>query len=258
MKKAAHNPRQASILALLEERGEVPVAELVAALGVSEATIRRDLAALEEARRLTRTFGGARLREPSSLVARTFQEKRERMRGVKERLARKAAALVEPGMAVALDSGTTIWRVAAALKDKAPLTALTSALAPVEELGLVDGVTLCLTGGVFRRENLDFIGPRAIAACRVFRADIAFLGADAFAPGVGQLTADESSASLCGALAACAERVVVVADHTKFEGRAPFVGVRADEVDVLITDSGLPQDVRDALAEGPSELVIVE
>ena len=75
------------------------------------------MAALESAGQVVRTFGGARLAAESSLLERTFGQKRELLRREKETIAREAARLVSPGMTVALDSGTTVWRVAAALND---------------------------------------------------------------------------------------------------------------------------------------------
>ncbi len=250
--------RRARLLDLLRERGQMDVAELVAALNVSEATVRRDLAALEEEGLLTRTFGGARLHEEASLVVRTFEQKREHMGGQKERIARRAAALVHPGMTVALDSGTTVWCIATALKQRGPLTIVTSALAAVEELGSVENIEVHLTGGRFRLDNLDFIGPRAIEALQGFHTDIAFLSADGFTPGDGLFSSEEWSAAISKALAACADRVVLAIDHSKFGTRGPFRSLATDGLDVLITDSGLNGPARAAAANDPYKLIIAD
>lgn len=225
---------------------------------MSEATVRRDLAALEGEGVLVRTFGGARLLEPASLVARTFGQKRQRLRQEKERIAQEAARLVQPGMIVALDSGTTVWRVAAALKDKAPLTLLTTALAAVEELGPVPGMRIFCTGGQFRPENLDFVGPTAVAAFAGLHADIAFVGADSLIVGRGLYSADQSSAAILSAIGACAGRRVAVLDHTKINAQGMFLGLPSDRLDCVVTDSGLDEQTRQALQTGPYELVVVE
>jgi DeoR/GlpR family transcriptional regulator of sugar metabolism len=248
--------RHERLLALLEEQGELELPVLVRALSVSEATLRRDLVRLEETGRLVRTFGGARTMAPASLVARTFGEKRRRMRPEKERMARAAAQLVKPGMIVALDSGTTIWRIASALKSRGPLTLLTSALAPLEELGSVPGMTLKLVGGRFRLENLDFVGVATVAGYRDLHADIAFIGADSFIPGRGAFSLDEGSASVAGAVARCADQRVVVVDHGKFEARGLCMVLPTDQIDVLVTDDGLGEETRGRLQQEPCRLIV--
>jgi DeoR/GlpR family transcriptional regulator of sugar metabolism len=243
---------------MLHERGELAVADLCAGLGVSEATVRRDLATLESAGVLARTFGGARLLAESSLVERTFGRKRQQMRREKERIALAAAEIVQPGQTVALDSGTTVWRVAAALKGKAPLTVLTTALAAVEELGPVPGMRVFCTGGRFRPENLDFVGPSAVAAFAGLRADVAFVGADSLLPGKGLYSADQESAALLAAIGACAARVVAVVDHTKIGAAGMFLGLPQERIDCVVTDAGLSEETRAALQDQPFRLVVAE
>ena len=248
--------RQERLLVLLDEQGEFDVPALVRALGASEATLRRDLGVLEEQGLLVRTFGGARSIRSASLVSRTFTEKRRRMRKEKEGIAAAAAALVESGMVVALDSGTTAWRLAVALREKAPLTIITTALAAVEELGPVAGVKVELAGGTFRPANLDFVGPTAIARLATMRADIAFVGVDSLVPGRGGFSADADSAAIAGALAHCADRRVVVMDHSKFEAQGCHLVVAAKEIDYLITDAGIGARTRAALAGEPYKLLV--
>ena len=250
--------RQHRLLALLREQGEVDVASLAGALQASEATIRRDFAALESAGLLTRTFGGARIREVSSLVEKTFDEKMGEMRKEKERIARCAAELVEPGMTVALDSGTTVWRVAAALEDKAPLSVVTSALAAIEELGGVDGVRITRAGGQFRLSNLDFVGNSAVSAFAGFHADIAFLGVDTLIPARGVFADTHESAAITAAIADCSDRRIVVMEHTKIKSEGCFLGLACDRIDRVITDAGLDGETRALLESQPYELTIAE
>jgi DeoR/GlpR family transcriptional regulator of sugar metabolism len=243
--------RKDQLIDLLQERGEVAVEHLVSLLEVSEATVRRDLAELQDSGLVVRTFGGARLAAEPSLIASTFNARREARRAEKERIARAAAELVQAGMSVAFDSGTTVWRVAAALKAKSPLTVLTSALAAIEELGPVPGNTVHCSGGRFRLANLDFTGTRAIAAFGGFTAQVAFVGTDRYRPGQGFFANDEESAALCAAIAGCAERVVVVMDHSKLDATAPHLALRCDEVDTLVVDSGLSPAQRSRLSAEP-------
>jgi DeoR/GlpR family transcriptional regulator of sugar metabolism len=250
--------RQGRLLAMLRERGELAVAALCEGLAVSEATVRRDLAALESAGEVVRTFGGARAAGRGSLLERTFGQKRNLLRREKEAIAREAARLVSPGMTVALDSGTTTWRVAAALKDKAPLTVLTTALAAVEELGTVAGMRIFCTGGQFRPENLDFVGPSALAAFAQLRADIAFIGADSLTIGKGLYSVDQESAAVLSAIGGCAARRVAVVDHTKIGARGLFLGLPQEWIDCVITDAGLDLQTQAAMAAQCAEMIVAE
>jgi len=250
--------RQERLLALLDERGELDVPSLVRELNASEATLRRDLAALEEAGQLVRTFGGARSLGASSLVGRTFGEKRRRMRKEKEAIGRSAACMVEPGMVVALDSGTTVWRIAACLRDIPDLKIITTAMAAVEELGPSGKHSVLLAGGTFRLKNLDFAGPSTIAQLGTVRADIAFVGADSFVPGRGAFSVDETSAALAAALARCADHRVLVMDHSKFGASGSHLILAPAEIDCLITDSGLAAPLRSRIEEDPYKVILAD
>lgn len=250
--------RLQEMLALLGQRAEMDVPTLAERLSVSEATIRRDLATLEKSGKLIRTFGGARLREESSLVARTFGEKRLYSRGEKEQIARAAAVLVEPGMVVALDTGTTVWRVAAALRGKGPLTILTSSLPVIEELGAVDANKIICAGGEFRAENLDFVGTATTTAFDRLRADIVFLGADSLIPGQGLFSMEQESANTIVILGRIADRRIVVADHSKFTKKGVYLALKQDDIGCVITDAGIDAETREQLSSAPYELIIAE
>ncbi len=124
------------------------------------------------------------------------------------------------------------------------LTVLTTALAAVEELGSVPGVRLFCTGGQFRSENPDFVGPTAVAAFAGLHADIAFVGADSLIVGRGLYSADQGSAAILSAIGACASRRVAVLDHTKINAQGMFLGLPRERIDCVITDAGLSPEVR--------------
>ncbi|MBN1943752.1 MAG: DeoR/GlpR transcriptional regulator [Phycisphaerae bacterium] len=250
--------RRRSLISLLEEHGDIRVHALAGKLGVSGTTIRRDLHALAKDKALVRIHGGARLLEPQSLVARTFDEKLNRMRQEKAKIGRVAAGMVKSGMVVALDNGTTAWQIAAALKDKAPLTILTSALAAIEELGGIEGISIFLSGGKFRPENLDFVGMGTAETFKKFHADISFTSADAFLMGRGTFGVDEISASMSAAVAMCADRKVVTIDHSKFTGKGCYPVLPVSEIDCLVTDAGLDENLSRQLSHAPFELILAQ
>ena len=251
------NLRQSKILELLEEESEVSVDHLVTTLQASEATIRRDLTILEKNGMIIRSYGGARLAPSSSLVARTFAAKRQMMRMEKERIAERAAKLVEPGMTLIIDSGTTAWRFAANLKEKAPLTIFTCALPVIEELGEVQGITIHGIGGRFRLENLDFIGNNAVCAFQKLHSDIAFIGADSFIPEQGVFSVDPESAAVGEAMAQASDKIVILSDSSKFKLRGYHKLVNENEISVVITDDNLDSKTKKQMQKTNLELIVI-
>src|SRR5689334_17782074 len=149
--------RTDDILHLLRERTSATLAELSARLGVSEMTIRRDLKLLVEAGEVIRVPGGARLANAPAFE-KSFAERLHRMGDAKNRIGKAAAALVKPGEAVVLDSGTTTLCIARHLRQHRNIVALTPSLAVVDELGRCEGIRLELTGGVYRSSSHDLVG----------------------------------------------------------------------------------------------------
>jgi len=250
--------RHQQIISLLEESRELDIATLREQLSASEATIRRDLLFLEENGMVIRTIGGARLKEVPSLVVRTFEEREQKNQKEKELIAAAASKLVSPGMVVAIDSGTTAWRVAASLKQKGPLTVITTALAVIEELGPVDDISLFCIGGQFRKENLDFIGGNVIQELNKIHVDLAFLGADSLIiPGKGLFANDYFTSLISKAISLCCDKLTVVMDHTKINAQGAFLAVPTSDIDLVIIDSGLNDTSRNILESEPFELMLV-
>ena len=252
------NSRQETIVRLLQEKDEIDVGRFVKELAVSEATIRRDLSILEEIGVLTRTFGGARLQPSGSLITRIFDKRLQEMKNEKERIALEAVKFAEPDMVVALDSGTTVWRVAVHLEEKAPLTVLTNSLTVVEELGETEGITIHCAGGTFRREQLEFVGPSVAPLIRGFHADIAFLSVDSFIPGRGGFARDEQSAEAVKALVSCADKSILVMDNSKFCTDGHFKAFECGDIDTLVTDNGIEARTGKELSKEPFDLRVVE
>jgi len=250
--------RQTKILSYLQDVPEVSVLELVQLTGASEATIRRDLLEMEKSTLLVRTFGGARSAVQQSLVLRTFEQRSMLQHSQKLAIAGCAAKMVKPGMTIVIDSGTTCWRFASQLKlrETAPLRIITSALAVIETLGGIKDIEIHLVGGRFRIGNLDFCGPLSIASFANFHADIAFLSCDSLIPKIGAFTKDIDSAAISHAMSSCAEKRILLCDHTKLDQHDCHRILSPREIDYVITDmpndsfTGVPYQV--LLADSPA------
>jgi DeoR/GlpR family transcriptional regulator of sugar metabolism len=232
--------RQTRIAHLVTARGRVRTAELVKELGVTDPTVRKDLAALQERGILKRTHGGAIALRPLSdreLAARASSSVEP-----KDRIGKAALQLFESGQSVFLDSGTTVDRIAVALATAliagaAPggLTVVTTSLAVATSLAGAPGVEHLLLGGRVVLARGSVVGPVTLSTLEPLTFDMAILGASGFAaPGV--TAADIDEAQIKSAVLDRSRRAVVAADHTKV-GAVDFARVRPlDEIDVVVTD----------------------
>jgi DeoR/GlpR family transcriptional regulator of sugar metabolism len=251
--------RQALILERVREDGAVRVADLVRELGVSDMTVRRDLELLDDRGLVEKVHGGATAVEESAQFEPTFAAKSSLQQAEKDAIARAAAALVEPGMAIAVSAGTTTYALARQLVDIPQLTVVTNSIAVADMLqysGRVDQ-TAILTGGV-RTRSEALVGPFAVAALRTVHVDLVFVGVHGMDPHSGFTCPNLLEAETDRALIEAGRRLVVVADHTKWGVIGISSIARLDQADVLITDVGLNPEARERLEQETRRLVVVE
>lgn len=235
--------RQERILEEVRAKGAVRVSDLVEQLGVSDMTIRRDIAFLARKGLLARVHGGATTLSGRSADEPGFAAKSSLQTTEKAAIAAGAAALVQPGDSVALSAGTTTHAVSHELLSVPDLTVVTNSIPVGEVLHSTprEDRTVILTGGV-RTPSDALVGPVAVAALRVLHVDWLFLGVHGFEERAGFTTPNLVEGETNRALIASARQVVVVADHTKWAVVGLSSIARLDEVDVLVTDDGLDHD----------------
>ncbi|MGW1376307.1 DeoR/GlpR family DNA-binding transcription regulator [Streptomyces sp. NPDC002446] len=198
--------------------GDISVHDLAAEFDVSLSTVRRDLATLAALGRITRTYGGA---VDHRAVERSRHDKERDRRTEKDAIARAAAALVRSGDVVLLDAGTTVARLAHALRDRTDVTVVTNGLSSLVELADA-AVEVVVLGGRLRRPNESLLGTRTEQALRRLTPDVAFLGVDALDPRRGINCPDLEQAALKETMAECARAAWVLADRSKLSGGAGF------------------------------------
>jgi DeoR/GlpR family transcriptional regulator of sugar metabolism len=251
--------RQQAILDLVQQRGGVRVADLVREFGVSDMTIRRDLEVLAERGLVTKVHGGATALGTASTEEPGFTAKSDRQRAEKEAIARRAAGLVRPGTAIAISAGTTTWTLAHHLTDVPELTVVTNSVRIADvfyRAGRRDQ-TVVLTGGV-RTPSDALVGPVAVTAVRSLNVDLLLLGVHGMSTRAGFTTPNLMEAETDRAMVGAARRLVVLADHTKWGTVGLSTIARLADADVLVTDSGIGDDARTALAEEVGELIIAD
>lgn len=232
--------RQEAIVERARGQGRVEVASLASALDVSLETVRRDLGALERRGLLRRTHGGAvpaeRVRFEPGVSERQSESVAE-----KARIAQAALGFLPERGTVALDAGTTTAALAEALPERRELTVLTNCLPIASMLASNPALKVVIAGGRVRARTLAAVDDAAARFLEGFYPEVAFIGANGVSAARGLTTPDESEAAAKRSLVRNAGTVIALADHTKI-GREHFVRfARTEEVDVLITDTGLPE-----------------
>jgi DeoR family transcriptional regulator of aga operon len=236
--------RRRRICELLHEQGRVTVEALATRFGTSQVTIRADLSALEEAGELTRTHGGALLREEADepLGVKQLQHHAEKVR-----IAHAAVALIREGETIILDSGTTTAEIARAIRkaDLKSINVITNALNLAALLMDVPSVRLIVPGGILRRESNSLSGPMAEAALANLQADRLYLGADGLDPEIGVMTPHLQEAELNAKMIRISRQVVVVADSSKLIRRNISLIAKVEQIHMLITDRAAPAQAID-------------
>jgi len=221
---------------------EVSIEELARRFAVSGMTIRRDLELLESRGDVIRTHGGAALAQRLTFEF-SFREKQNRNSRQKLRIARQAAGQIKDGQAVILDTGTTTLEIARQLMGRRNVTVITTSLAIVSALQFAAGVRIVLLGGFLRGGSPDLHGPLTEQNIEMFRADIAFMGADAVDLDGNTYAADLQVVNLDRKMAANAAQVIVVADSSKF-GRNGMCRIFSPrDYDSIICDADLRTNV---------------
>jgi DeoR/GlpR family transcriptional regulator of sugar metabolism len=251
--------RQDLILEQVQRDGGARVSELVERLGVSDMTVRRDIRVLAERGLVAQVHGGAATPMGNTADEPDFKVKAELQTHEKHAIARAAAELVRPGSSVAISGGSTTHAVAQALRDVPRLTVITNSLpvADVMHATARPDLTVVLTGGVRTRTDA-LVGPVAIAALDGLHVDWLFLGVHGIDERAGLTSPNMSEAETDRAMIASAQRVVVVADHSKWKVIGLAAIATLDAADVLVSDGGLSFDARRVLEARVGQLIIAD
>ncbi|MEU9169670.1 DeoR/GlpR family DNA-binding transcription regulator [Streptomyces sp. NPDC048420] len=245
--------RHQLILKALRSGGTVTVTDLADRLEASAATVRRDLLKLEEDGLLTRVHGGAVIEERPT----PFAESAEAQVPEKDAIAALAAEMIEDGQSVILDSGTTVHRLARLLHGRR-ITVITNNLGVYEELLPDEDVQLMLLGGMVIRESRMLDGFMAEDNLRQVHADWLFMGACGVRPGGQVMDTTVAEVPARRAMITAGDRVVLLADSTKFPGTGMVKICDPEDLDTVVTAHSSDPATCAALEEAGVRVVRVE
>lgn len=244
--------REKQIIQYLTEEPSVTGQDLGRRLGVSVVTIRTDLKNLAARGFITRTHGGALPAFHKSILDRQAVRTDD-----KNRIAKAAADLVQDGDTVMIVAGTTTALIPKFLLGKGHIHIVTDSTLLFPYVRSNPALSLTVVGGEFRSSTESFGGPMAIEAIARFNVKLAFLGTDGFSLERGLSTHLVEGAEMVKAMAAHADRSVLLADSSKY-GRSGFVSIMPlTAVDTLISDTELDKDTAETLREQGLEVLLV-
>ena len=251
--------RHRIILSAVQDRPVVTVVDLCNLTDVSEATIRRDIAALHMQKKLRRVRGGAEAIAPPQFVGlagRPYAVNETRQIRQKQAIARAAVDLCTDGEPIIINGGTTTFQMVHPLASRR-MQIFTNSFPIAEHLLKHSKNTIMLSGGVIYREQNIVLSPFENDVTRNFYARRMFMGAQGLGP-LGLMEADPLLIQAEQKLIGQADELVVLADSTKFANRSSLVLCALARIDVVITDEGIPDKAAAMLEAAEVRLIVAQ
>jgi DeoR family transcriptional regulator, fructose operon transcriptional repressor len=248
--------RRFQICEILSRQRTVSAAELKKTLMVTAATIRRDLAALEQQGLLVRSHGGAVSKASSTNFQPSYDALRRSNHEEKLLIAEEAAKLILDGDTVFLEGSSTVYQLATLLLQRNRLTVVTNSPLIVCQLQRSATIKVMCTGGDLQQDIFYLSGLWAQRSLNEIRVDKAVLGVSAIDPAYGISTASQAEAMIKKLIVKVAKERIALADHSKFGNQGfAYVGPSTD-IDTLITDSGTPEADISTLRESGIQVIV--
>ncbi|MGC1497525.1 MAG: DeoR/GlpR family DNA-binding transcription regulator [Sulfitobacter sp.] len=247
------NFRQKEILELARKDGKVTVDGLAELYDVTVQTIRRDLSDLADSGRLDRVHGGAVV--PSGVVNIVYEERRRLNEAGKKAIAKRCAQTIPDGASVFMNIGTTTEAVAHALLDHENLLVVTNNLNIANILAANHSCEIILAGGVLRRSDNGIVGGLTVEMVKQFKFDYSVLGCSAIDADGDLLDFDGQEVMVSSTAIQRSRKVMIVADHLKFQRKAPLTICSLADAKVLFTDCTLPPDLMERCDAWGTEVV---
>lgn len=232
--------RKQHILDQLRDDGRVDVVEIAKSLGVTGETIRKDLIALERQGLLRRVHGGAV--PVHGLGFEPAVETRTEFTAEKARIAKAALAFLPEQGSVLIDAGSTTAKLVESFPGDRELTVYTNTVPHAVALLTRPRLTVFTLGGRLRSNTFAEVGDWAARALAEINVDVVFLGTNGISVTRGLTTPDPTEAAVKRRMLACAQRCILLADHSKIGKVSGVQHADLPDIDVLITDTGLSDD----------------
>ncbi|MUT64479.1 DeoR/GlpR family DNA-binding transcription regulator [Paenibacillus sp. NEAU-GSW1] len=249
--------RREAILQLLKQQGRITIQDIVERFDCSEATARRDLEQMESLYPIIRTIGGAMYDGMNAVRDVGFAEREGLSIFEKERIARKAASLIEEGDVVGLSGGTTNYLIAKELKFRNGITVVTNAVNIAMELA-GSAVQVVVTGGIMRHNSFELCGPLGEGMVAHLNIGKMFIGVDGISAVGGITTYSEQEAQIAKALIKRSHTTYAVFDQSKVGKMSLFSIAALSELQAFITDVAVPPELAAAAEQHHISIYVAE
>lgn len=242
------NPRQLTLLKVVQSQGSVTVEQLAETLGVTLQTVRRDVQRLADEGLLARFHGGVRV--PSSTIENIAHQQRENLNAEgKQRIARAVAASVPNDCSLILNIGTTTEAIAKALLYHTGLRVITNNLNVAAILSANPQCEVIAVGGVVRGRDRGIVGEAAVDFIRQFKVDIALIGISGIESDGSLRDYDYREVKVSQTIISHAREVWLAADSSKFNRPAMVEVAKLSQIDRLFTDAPPPEPFPSLMTE---------
>ncbi len=246
------NERQRKILEEISANENLKVTDLAKTFKVSSVTIRSDLRHLNAEGLIRRVHGGAENKLDDQIANRMKHNYK-----VKSRIADRAAELVKDGETIIIESGSTNALLALKLGTTKDVTIVSNSLYIAGLMNKYPNIKFILLGGDYQADSQVCIGPLTRLALQSFYVDKAFIGVDGFSEETGFTCVDLQRSEIASEMARRANNIIVLTDSSKFLTRGVSKQLSLAEVNVIITDDGIPDKMRNLFNASPVELITV-
>ncbi len=230
--------------------------ELIENFKVSKATVRRDLIELEKKGEVVLTRGGVSTANKSLEAESVYQIKQHENTQYKQRIGLLATKYINNNDTVYLSAGTTCKYVAKNLSSAQNINLITNDIAIASELNCKKNIAVHVTGGQLRKDYYTLIGYTAQNYLDNIKVDVAILSCDSISVASGCFVANADELGVLKSAIKSANRVIMLADHTKFLSNSFVQFCSLSEIDILISDTNLPSQFTAAFKNNDPELVL--
>lgn len=249
--------RHKYIKSQLAKNGYVRVLDIAEQLGVTGATIRKDLRILESQGVLYRTHGSASPVKPHVMDI-SIDEKAPQHTAEKQSIARAAQTLIKPDDAIILASGSTVTAFADILEPNGTINVVTPSLGIAVLLHSRDNVKVFILGGALYKNSFSVRGEYAEAGLKNASCSKLYIGCDGIDLTSGVTCATIEEAELTNSMMKAASQTIVLADSSKF-GRRGFGKIgNLEDIDVIITDKGIPDTLKEKIEDAGVQIIIAD
>lgn len=248
--------RQTNLIDLLTASEVMTIADLSEKLNSSMMTIRRDVEYLEQKGMVKKVHGGAILLKRDKSQP-SFQERIDEFGDEKLRIGKAAAGLIKKGSIVFFDAGTTSLAVVEHIPNDLEFTAITTGLMTAIALCDKPNVNVVNIGGNIHHTSYSSINHISIELIKRFNADMAFISTKAFYLPQGAFEAQLPLIEVKRAIISVSNKVILLADHSKFESKSLCLSVSIEEIHAVITDNATPESILNSLRKLGKDVVVV-